>query len=441
MTGPTYSHDAKDSVGRGSERIARTALRRGEQLGRKPVEHRVHDVAAEAEGAVPSQQSVALESRGRAVEENTGKHREDGQGSLAADAGNLHEVPSQQRTRYAQHGDDQAVAVGNVRAAIAKVNAPSGLNVRQEGVVQRVAQANEAPDNHDDGGAEGKAARGKEWLDLVNVELLQPSLDCGGGISASDVSLGLTCLEIVNGQGRRLAIAAGNFVNDPDSFLVAALAHQVLGRLKNGEANESHHKHEEGKTAHRNDEIAPAHVLTARTVPIVLAARQAAQQGPSDQRSHDLSDGPIDGQDRQQVLVGAWQELEEDGRVDGEVAADAKGPEGGKDADGSKVGGAGSNHAPDGGKAQGQVKTPFATKDIATEAPEYGSGEETNVLSECQQRSARREELVADGRKDERGDDGPQVVASPSETDDNEELPLVPSHTDILDLQVVCKPL
>lgn len=35
---------------------------------------------------------------------------------------------------------------------------------------------------------------------------------------------------------------------------------------------------------------------------------------------------------------------------------------------------------------------------------------------------------------DERGDNGPKIVIGPAETNNNEELPLIPSHSNFLDL-------
>ena len=36
--------------------------------------------------------------------------------------------------------------------------------------------------------------------------------------------------------------------------------------------------------------------------------------------------------------------------------------------------------------------------------------------------------------KDERGDDGPEVVAGPAKADDEKQLPLVPAHSDLRNL-------
>ena len=129
------------------------------------------------------------------------------------------------------------------------------------------------------------------------------------------------------------------------------------------------------------------------------------------------------------------QELEEDGRVDGEVAAHAERPEGRKDADGCEVGRARRHGTPDRREPQRQVEGPLAPKDVASETPEHGAGEKPDVLRQGEEGRASGREFVRDGSEDEGCYDGPEVVACPAEADHDEELPLVPSHADILDLK------
>jgi len=40
-----------------------------------------------------------------------------------------------------------------------------------------------------------------------------------------------------------------------------------------------------------------------------------------------------------------------------------------------------------------------------------------------------------DKRTNERGDDGPKIVICPTEANDDEELPLIPPHTNLLNLE------
>lgn len=99
--------------------------------------------------------------------------------------------------------------------------------------------------------------------------------------------------------------------------------------------------------------------------------------------------------------------FEENGRIDGQISANTKGPEAVEDANRRKVGCAGSDHAPESRQAKGKVEGDFATKDITSEAPKHGTTQEANVLCESQERWAAGREFVGDGREDERGYNGP----------------------------------
>jgi hypothetical protein len=132
--------------------------------------------------------------------------------------------------------------------------------------------------------------------------------------------------------------------------------------------------------------------------------------------------------------VAPGQELEEDGRVDGEVTPYSEAPEGGKTTDSSKVGGRRGEHTKHRGDTQREVEAPASAKDVAPKPPEHGAYEETDVLRECQEGSSAGVELERNRREDERGDDGPEVVLRPAKADDSEQLPLVSTHADVLDL-------
>lgn len=60
--------------------------------------------------------------------------------------------------------------------------------------------------------------------------------------------------------------------------------------------------------------------------------------------------------------------------------------------------------------------------------------QESNILSQGKKRRFRRTKLIGDGRKDERGHNGPEVVTGPAKTNDDEKLPLIPTHANILNL-------
>lgn len=117
------------------------------------------------------------------------------------------------------------------------------------------------------------------------------------------------------------------------------------------------------------------------------------------------------------------QELEEDGAVDGEVASNAKAPESSEDTDGSKRGGSGSDHAPDGRRPKSGVEPQLPPKDITAEAPEDCTPEEAYILSQRQKGRPARVELVRDRRQNERGHNGPEIVGGPAEAHHDEKLP------------------
>ena len=133
--------------------------------------------------------------------------------------------------------------------------------------------------------------------------------------------------------------------------------------------------------------------------------------------------------------MGRWQELEEDGTIDGEVATHAEAPQGGKDANGGEIGRTSRDHTPDGGEAESEIKSPLAAEDVAAEPPEDGAGEEADVLGEGEKWGSRGVKFVGDRGEYKRGDDRPQIITGPAEADDDKQLPLIPSHTDFLYLQ------
>lgn len=177
----------------------------------------------------------------------------------------------------------------------------------------------------------------------------------------------------------------------------------------------------------------PSHVLASRA-DLILLTREVTEQGPRDQRGHHLRDGPVDAEDGEEILMARRKKLQEDGAVHGQVAADAKAPKGREDPNGGEVGRASRDHPPDGSGPEGGIEADLAPEDVASEAPKYGSGEEADVLREAEEGRPRGVELVRDWRQDERCHDGPKVVRGPAETHDDEELPLIPSHADVLDL-------
>ena len=266
------------------------------------------------------------------------------------------------------------------------------------------------------------------------------TLQGGRDVGAGNVALRFAGSEILDAEFGGFAIPLGHLVDNAHSLLVASLAHEILGRLEDSEGDKTDQEHEQRQPTQRDEKIPPPHVLRLGARLLLLLAGVVAQQRPRDEVGDDLGDGPVHGQHRQQVLVRGREELEEDGRVDGEVPAHAKGPQRGEGGDGGEVGASRRDETPDGGEAEGQVEAPFAAEDVAAEAPEGGADEEADVLRQREEGGSVGRELVGDGREEEGRHNGPHVVAGPAEADDDEELPLVPSHANILDLSQIGTP-
>lgn len=66
------------------------------------------------------------------------------------------------------------------------------------------------------------------------------------------------------------------------------------------EADEPDCEHDQGDTAHCDDEITPSHIFAAGADFILLAC-QVTKQGPGDQRGHHLGDGPVDAENSEEI--------------------------------------------------------------------------------------------------------------------------------------------
>lgn len=228
--GDDGGHDAKNSVRRGAEGVPGPAIFRWEDLGGVGVKDGVHDVAAKVEGAVPTEQGVGSGGGRAAVQEHARRDRGEGQGASTSEPADLDHDPSQERTRDAQHRDDDLVAVGDVGRTVAELGPLDGLQVRQKRIVQRVTQPDEAPDGHDHAGRESKLLGREQRPHVGQVELFEVTLDGRGGrgLLSLPVPQDLARLEVVDGQGGGFAVASGDFVHDAYSFFVVAFAHVVF---------------------------------------------------------------------------------------------------------------------------------------------------------------------------------------------------------------------
>lgn len=119
-----------------------------------------------------------------------------------------------------------------------------------------------------------------------------------------------------------------------------------------------------------------------------------------------------------------------------EIPAHSNGPKAGKHTNGGKVGRAGRDEAENRRDPDGQIEGKPAAEDIAPKAPEHGSEQQADVLRQRQQRRPRSTEFGGDGGEDQRGYDGPEIVRGPAEAHDDEELPLIASHSNFLDCDI-----
>ena len=115
----------------------------------------------------------------------------------------------------------------------------------------------------------------------------------GGGGGVGDIAGGLARLEVLERQGGGGAVAARDLVHDAHGLVVAALAHEVLGRLVDGEEHEADEEHQHCDAPHGDHKVAPPEVGGPRAHRALLA-RVVAQQRPGDQRGHHLRQRPVD---------------------------------------------------------------------------------------------------------------------------------------------------
>jgi len=135
---------------------------------------------------------------------------------------------------------------------------------------------------------------------------------------------------------RGLAISSCNFVHDLHGFFVFSLSHEVFWGFKDCETEDSQNELDHRDGAHNSHEISPPKIIMPRTLHTLLT-REISQKWPCNQSSYHLRNCPIDAQNSQEVLMRTGQELEEDGRINRQIATNTKRPECGKTAYGSEI--------------------------------------------------------------------------------------------------------
>lgn len=172
----------------------------------------------------------------------------------------MHEDAADEGAGDAEDGDDERVAVGDVGGAVAEGGAADGLDVGEEGVVEREPEADESPDEHDQRCTKSEFRRREERADMGEVEFLEFSLHGGGGVGTDLAPLLVDGFEVGEGEGGGFAVAAGDFVDDFDGFGVFTTAHEEFGGFVEGKEEEAEDEHEHGEGAHGDHKVAPLEV-------------------------------------------------------------------------------------------------------------------------------------------------------------------------------------
>lgn len=94
-----------------------------------------------------------------------------------------------------------------------------------------------------------------------------------------------------------------------------------------------------------------------------------ANEEPCQQRRGELAHGPPDRKQGQQGRGGVGEELEEQGAVDGQVAADAEPKQGEEETNGGPGGGEGGEDAKERGDEQRDVEGDAAAENVGADAP------------------------------------------------------------------------
>lgn len=225
---------------------------------------------------------------------------------------------------------------------------------------------------------------------------------CSGGlILARDAHLAVNLAEILDGQGRRRGtVKLGDLVENIDCILLAALAHQKLGRLVESEDEIAGEEDEECHGTDDDDHVPPAHIARNRAAGLAILNGVTGGQGcfTSVLGSSTVGDGRCDNytdwlphtQQRHEVATLRRHELECNSGVDGDVAAETNACKEVDAADGSVVVLARSldlsvpnqcmpsrwtheKHAEDGGYEACEVESPLATDDVGYYAKRKGA--------------------------------------------------------------------
>lgn len=167
-------------------------------------------------------------------------------------------------------------------------------------------------------------------------------------------------------QPRLGPVAEGDVLDDGDGLGRAVLAEEELGRLVHGVDDAAEDEHGERDGADGEDEVAPPFV-----------GGPVGDEVPGDEGREELADGPPHGEKGEQRRRALGEQLEEEGAVDGQVAADAEAQGGEEEADPAPGGGVGREDAEDAGDDERGVEGDAAAEDVAADAPDGAADAET----------------------------------------------------------------
>ncbi|KFZ25065.1 hypothetical protein V502_00444 [Pseudogymnoascus sp. VKM F-4520 (FW-2644)] len=360
----------------------RPAARRWEDLGRVRVQHTVHDVLEEGLDAGEDELEVGVGADGEEEQTDAREKGRSGHRALAANELDVDGVAGDDGTRDTANRDDGVVAVDNVCWRGRGVGVDAREILGQEGVEQGISHSNRSPAEPQKGSVDSEALVGEERSDALGGELLSLALDnvhCGEFLVWDLLYAASYRVENLLADPGLGLVLVGNTSDDGDGLALAATAEQELWRLKQVEEEEAADEHGKGEGSHGEVEISPAHVEllgTARlaradvtTVTQRLVARVVGDEAPGKERSDQLANGPEDTEHGEEVAAGKWQELEEQGTVDWQVAANATSECGVQTADGDPVVGASNRKAENTSHEEGDVECWASSDRVAGNTP------------------------------------------------------------------------
>lgn len=239
----------------------------------------------------------------------------------------------------------------------------------KEGVEEGVSHADGRPGEPDEGCGETECLGLEQRTDSVFRELPDLLLDEIDVQARAELLYNMRDAFILFGASDEIqdfrgepglsAVSVGDAVDDRHGLLLPALVQEELWRLEKMEAEEAQHKHGKRDDANRHDKVPPA-----------LLDGPVAHKVPRDQRRDELAKRPPHAEQGEQRAGRVGQELEEQGAVDGQAAADAEAQGGEEEAHAGPRLGVGGHDAEDAGDEERHVEGDAAAQVVGADAPD-----------------------------------------------------------------------